>query len=82
MSAGAELKRWDNGVGDQFRSIMDFMEFIQSKGVELDFSRANAGTILDIRTQVYEFLEVDPQQLDRDRVAILDAQRKANEKLK
>ncbi len=63
-------------VQDRFTAAMEFIEFLESRGIGLDFERAPVGTRLDLRQHAYDFVQIDPQALERARLEVLSEARR------
>ncbi len=58
-------------VQDRFTAAMEFIEFLESRGIRLDFEHAPPETPLDLQQHAYDFVGIDPQALDRARRELL-----------
>ena len=73
----SQLDHWDN-VSDQYSAIENFMEFLISKGINLDFEYADIGTPMEFRLLLDEFLKIDRKQLENERRTVLESLRNSN----
>lgn len=58
-------------VKDRFTTALEFIEFLESRGIGLDFGNAPVGTALDLQKHAYDFVQIDPQALENARRELL-----------
>ena len=62
-------------VHHQTQFVYDFIEFCRTKGVWM--SRSDGGPFYDFDKLLYEFIEVDPVKLEKEKIAMLKDIRKS-----